>query len=50
MQNLLGNNERIGLQKSDRNKDLGLKMPNTITSEIIPILHRNRLLSSKYTM
>ena len=32
-------NERIGLQKSDRNKGIGLTMPITITSEINPILH-----------
>ena len=34
-----GKNERIGLQKSDRNKGIGLMMPITITSEINPILH-----------
>ena len=48
--NLLGKNERIGLQKSDRNKGIGLTMPITITSEINPILHCNIALSSKYTM
>ena len=48
--NLLGKNERIGLQKSDGNKGIGLMMPITITSEINPILHCNIALSSKYTM
>ena len=43
MQKRFGKNERIGLQKSDGNKGIGLMMPITITSEINPILHCNSL-------